>query len=267
MSCSRKKFISDMNELFTGNTEYVTNMSEQNPGLLSTLAIEGQKPPFMLVDCSDSRVSEQDIFSAQPGTIFTAGNIANRFDEQDLNSNAVLSFAVESLKVKHVIVMGHYGCGGVAESMMPLKMSLTRPADIAVQCWIQPIRELYETSTRPEIVAHREACKLEPMSKVPHLHDAAFRALVEENVKSNVEKIAKSTVIRDHYADVTETNGSGPTIATASSAHLPVTEVFIHGFVYDVETGKVSDLGVSVGPPGRRLPPSPFPLVGGGKSG
>ncbi|PPQ83174.1 hypothetical protein CVT25_005402 [Psilocybe cyanescens] len=100
-------------------------MSEQNPG-----------------------VSEQYIFSAQPGTIFTAGNVANRFDEQDPNSNVILSFAVEALKVKHVVVMGHYGCGGVAESMMPVKTPLSRPADVLVQGRIQPIQEIYQTSTQ-----------------------------------------------------------------------------------------------------------------------
>ncbi|KAF9552587.1 carbonic anhydrase [Agrocybe pediades] len=231
-------------------------MKRDNPGLLEQLAIEGQKPPFMVVDCSDSRVSEQDIFSAQPGTMFTAGNIANRFDEADLNSNAVLSFAVETLKVKHVVVMGHYGCGGVASSMLLVNMDqVTRPADIAVQKWISPIREIYETSERKEIVEHRERCKENPITELPDLHDPAFRALVEENVKSNVEKVAKSAVIRDHYASVASSNGA------KSPEEEAQIEVFIHGWVYDVENGKVSDLGVSVGPPGKRLPPSPFPMV------
>ncbi|PPQ86797.1 hypothetical protein CVT25_012049, partial [Psilocybe cyanescens] len=93
-------------------------------------------------------VSEQYIFSAQPGTIFTAGNVANRFDEQDPNSNTILSSAVEALKVKHVVVMGHYGCGGVAESMMPVKTPLSHPADVPVQGRIQPIQEIYQTSTQ-----------------------------------------------------------------------------------------------------------------------
>jgi len=63
-------------------------------------------------------------------------------------SNSVLSFAVDSLKVKHVIVLGHYGCGGVAAAMMPLGKLPTRPADIAIQSWISPIRDIYETSER-----------------------------------------------------------------------------------------------------------------------
>jgi len=134
MICSHKNFASDLNELFKGNTEYVANMKKDNPGLLEKLAVEGQsmfccllthlssssrsnwngrvmggdsrmrltsffpfflEPPFMVVDCSDSRVSEQDIFSAQPGTMFTAGNIANRFDEDDMNSCVFYSSACQ----------------------------------------------------------------------------------------------------------------------------------------------------------------------------
>ncbi|KDR67199.1 hypothetical protein GALMADRAFT_1131141 [Galerina marginata CBS 339.88] len=172
--------------------------------------------------------------------------------------NAVLSFAVETLKVKHVVVLGHYGCGGIAESMMPINGPLTRPADIAVQRWIQPIRQIYESSSRTEIVAHREACKHSPLTKLPDLHDPAFRAMVEENVKSNVRKVAESAVIQDHYTYVLEKNGNPATLENKTEH---VAKVLIHGWVYDVETGKVSDLGVSVGPPGRRLPASPFPLV------
>jgi len=228
--------------------------------------------------------------------------------------------------------MGHYGCGGVAESMRNLEQPIF-PKDVPVQSWIHPIREIYQTSTRfvnfflrlasninlnaamtrPEIVAHRDRHKSEPLKSLPGLHDrtsshyfriyipshyplyiAAFRALVEENVKSNVQKIANSVVIKgvrtldssalsgadlfyffQHYENVVSTNGSAPA-STASSDEssplfppviakgttgMPITEVFIHGWVYDVENGKVSDLGVSVGPPGRVVPTSPFPLL------
>ncbi|KJA14796.1 hypothetical protein HYPSUDRAFT_173119 [Hypholoma sublateritium FD-334 SS-4] len=293
-------------ELFRGNEEYMAAMSKDNPGLLASLAKDGQRPPFMLVDCSDSRVNEQGIFSAQPGTIFTAGNIANRFDEDDLNSyvppsfscpysrvnllrgfrNAVLSFAVETLKVKHVVVLGHYGCGGVAASMLPLVTPPTRPADIAVQGWISPIRHIYETSMRPEIVAHREKHVGIPQEVLPDLHDPAFRALVEENVKSNVHKVANSVVVRDLFARaglasadhatlaplpaVAPAAGPAPSPSLSPSTPPPPLaapskggpEIYIHGWVYDVENGKVSDLGVSVGPPGCALPFSPFPVVG-----
>ncbi|CAA7263072.1 unnamed protein product [Cyclocybe aegerita] len=246
---------STLAELFKGNQQFMAEMSKENPGLLSSLAKDGQRPPFMLVDCSDSRVNEQGIFCAQPGTMFTAGNIANRFDEDDINSNAVLSFAVASLKIKHVVVLGHYGCGGVAASMMP--SSTKTPADVAVQTWIEPIRQTYLTSTRPAIVAHRAKSLTGPVM-TPDLHDPAFRALVEENVKSNVEKIAKSIVVRNHYASLV---GKPIPPASENSPTNEAGDLFIHGWVYDVENGRVSDLGVSVGPPGRPLPPSPFPHI------
>ncbi|CAA7260454.1 unnamed protein product [Cyclocybe aegerita] len=244
-TCKETQFFPEILELFKGNEEYMAEMANENPGLLATLATEGQKPPFMLVDCSDSRVNEQGIFSAKPGTMFTAGNIANQFDEADLNSNAVLSFAVGTLKVKHVVVMGHYGCGGVAASMVT--SSTASPADIAVNTWIQPIRQIYLSSTRPEIAEHRRN-NLLVAATTPDLHDPTFRALVEENVKANVQKIANSLIIRSHYASI---------VANSSSAG----DIFIHGWVYDVENGKVSDLDVSVGPPGRAVPPSPFPVL------
>ncbi|KAJ3510015.1 hypothetical protein NMY22_g16102 [Coprinellus aureogranulatus] len=239
-------------------------MGKENPGLLEGLAFQGQKPPFMIVDCSDSRVNEQGIFDAEPGTMFTAGNIANMFDEADTSSNAVLTYAVTTLRVKHVVVMGHYGCGGVAASMAPLPKgyrerwlspsSLTSPIsssspsslstpyfspspdappDLAVQRWIAPIRHIYETSSRPEIRKHREfiysllypppGANVDERDRVTeeeianvllgpageegkgrlrgvrglHLHDEAFRALVEENVKANVWRVTRSGVVRD----------------------------------------------------------------------
>ncbi|KAF5326796.1 hypothetical protein D9619_004044 [Psilocybe cf. subviscida] len=150
----------DIEELHEGNQSYMLDMHSANPGLLSALARRGQQPPFLLFDCSDSRVGESAIFHAAPGRLFTSGNIANRFDETETGSQAVLSYAVQTLRVKHVVVMGHYGCGGVAASMLPLPEraragnvvkkpgDLTRPADVAVQGWIQPIREIYETSER-----------------------------------------------------------------------------------------------------------------------
>ncbi|KXN82650.1 Carbonic anhydrase, partial [Leucoagaricus sp. SymC.cos] len=154
----------------------------------------------------------------------------------------VLSYAVEALEVRHVIVMGHYGCGGVAASMLPVSLPLERPAHIAIQTWIQPIREVYQTSTRPEIVAHRNEYKDTPLTELPGLHDPAFRALVEENVKANVERIARSYVMRD-----------------VNPNSLKGTYVFIHGWVYDLENGEVTDLNVTVGPPGREIPKSPWP--------
>ncbi|EKM75978.1 hypothetical protein AGABI1DRAFT_116063 [Agaricus bisporus var. burnettii JB137-S8] len=225
---------------------------------------KGQKPPYMLVDCSDSRVAEHAIFNSRPGTMFTSGSIANQFHEWDLNSNSVLSYAVEALEVRHVIVMGHYGCGGVAASMLPVLQPLEHPAHIAIQTWIQPIREIYLTSTRPEIVEHRNRYKIKPLAEPPNLHDPAFRALVEENVKANVNRIANSFVMRDHYASLPQPTSPSSSIPISEDANidpnsLKGTYVFIHGWIYDLENGDVTDLNVTVGPPGREIPTSPWP--------
>ncbi|KAJ3566884.1 hypothetical protein NP233_g6717 [Leucocoprinus birnbaumii] len=248
------QYVADIEKLVAGNQVFREDTLTNYPSFFEESA-KGQKPPYMLIDCSDSRVAEQAIFDAQPGTMFTSGSIANQFHEWDLNSNSVLSYAVETLEVKHVIVMGHYGCGGVAASMLPVSLPLERPAHIAVQTWIQPIREIYQTSTRPEIVAHRERHKHTPLTELPDLHDPAFRALVEENVKANVNRIATSYVMRDHYASLPPQDSSIP----AEPTGLKSTHVFIHGWVYDLENGEVTDLNVTIGPPGRDIPKSPWP--------
>ncbi|KAG5650464.1 hypothetical protein H0H81_012166 [Sphagnurus paluster] len=273
-------FPPEIEALYRGNQRFRDAIAASaTPNVLRDLAAQGQRPPFLLLDCSDSRVGEQVIFSAEPGTLFTTGNVANQFHEHDLNSKAVLAYAVEALKVKHVIVMGHYGCGGVAAATLPPPPDPTSTTASSnghdahqhgnpgackchehahadpVQAWIAPIRHIYESSVRPEIVAHRQLRRVQAAAgeeaQAPHLNDPAFRALVEENVKANVLRIVNSRVIRNHYAALPPAQAQSPTQPG----------VFIHGWVYDIESGEVADLGVTVGPPGALVPPSPFPLL------
>jgi len=148
--------------------------------------------------------------------------------------------------------MGHYGCGGVAASMV-LPPGLNPGS--AVHDWILPICHIYGTSKRPEIVAYRTKYANTTASQdTPDLHDPAFRALVEENVKANVNKIAKSAVMQKHYALAAQAT-------TTANNSEPIEEVYIHGWVYDIENGQVSDLGVTVAPPGKVVPPTPFPII------
>jgi len=147
-ACHNDASSNDLEELFKGNQGYSKHMSTHHPKLLEQLAREGQRPPFAMFQCSDSRLSEQAIFNTKPGTIFTTRNIANVFVEDDVTSAAVLGYAVEILKVRHVIVIGHYGCGGIAASMVPPPPTPQSPAEVAVSTWILPIRKLFETSTR-----------------------------------------------------------------------------------------------------------------------
>lgn len=93
-------------------------------------------------------MSEGTIFNADPGTLFTERNIANRFVSNDINAVSVLSYAVSELGVEHVIVMGHYGCGGVGASILARPTEDVSYADDAVQNWIEPVRQIFQTSTR-----------------------------------------------------------------------------------------------------------------------
>ncbi|KAG2010445.1 carbonic anhydrase [Coprinopsis cinerea AmutBmut pab1-1] len=250
-----------------------------DPELLEKLAHEGQAPPFMFLGCSDSRVSEGTIFDAQPGTLFAHRNVANQFLSTDPNVESALAYATSALNVHHIIVMGHYGCGGVASAIMSRpKGPNIDAAQSAIHNWIEPLRELYASSDRPEIVDLRERLKNHTRIPEPPLHEPGFRALVEENVKSTVRRIADSTIVRNHYArlnkstsnsnldsdlDVTsEKTGSpdtsNPYIHAIKPRPKPRPHVlFIHGWVYDIETGKIVDLDVSIGPPGKKIPRVP----------
>jgi len=233
----------ELQALVKGNEKYQKEMKDLHPGLLKDLAINGQHPPFVLFHCSDSRVSDALIFSMLPGNLFTAVNIANQFLEDDVTSTSVVGYAVEHLHVKHVLLMGHYGCGGVQAAIVPPPPN-PGPADVALQAWVQPIRYVYGNSTRKEIVDFRNGPgKLLNSSSSLDLHLPAFRALVEENVKASVQRVVESEIMQEDFHS------------------NPDTPVFTHGLVYDIETGKVFDLRVSQGPPGVDVPVVPFPTV------
>jgi carbonic anhydrase len=225
--------------MFKGNQEYRKIMSRDYPGLLERLS-ERQSPPFFMLTCADSRVSEQDIFNAKLGTMFTASNIANQFNQDDAATSSVLAFSVGVLKVKHIVVMGHYGCAGVAAAMVSPPAPPLSPGATVVQEWISPIRRVFRTSERPELVAYRQQLAIYPDLPEPEFHNPAFRALVEENVKASVKRIKDSEFIREHFVTLTDTPTAEP--------------IFVHGWVYDMEDGLVHDLKVSAGPPGTPIP-------------
>ncbi|KAF9467906.1 carbonic anhydrase [Collybia nuda] len=246
----------ELDILFEGNRQFRSSIEGSDPGLLKKLSDDGQAPPFMFIGCSDSRASEGTIFNAKPGTFFTERNIANQFHSTDANSLTVLSYAVSVLGVKHVVVMGHYGCGGVAAAIATPPSAPVDAANGAVQNWIDPIRDLFRTSTRPEIVELRERNRNLTVVEESDIKEPGFRALVEENVKENVRRIASDTVISNHYALLA--TGTNSTAKRADHHGGPPAEVFIHGWIYDIENGQITDLAVSTGPPGVPIPPTPF---------
>ncbi|RDB29961.1 Carbonic anhydrase 2 [Hypsizygus marmoreus] len=257
-SAKRAAHAAELDLLGEGNKKFRENIQASDPGLLKQLTDEGQAPPFMFIGCSDSRVSEGTVFNAKPGTFFTERNIANQFFATDANAHSVMSYGISELGVKHIIVMGHYGCGGVAAAIASAPSAPIDAANGAVQNWIDPIRAIFQTSTRPEIVELREKNKLLAKVEEPEPQEPGFRALVEENVKASVHRIATDSVIANHFAALA---GNTTETLLKRAEGEPAGDVFIHGWVYDIENGEIRDLGISVGPPGKEIPAAPFAAV------
>ena len=121
-----------LNPLFKNNREWAARMERRHPGFFAGLARQ-QAPVYLWIGCSDSRVPANEIVGLRPGELFVHRNLANLVVHTDLNCMSVIQYAVETLKVRHIIVCGHYGCGGVAAAM-------AGPADGLVSRWLDPLR-------------------------------------------------------------------------------------------------------------------------------
>ncbi|KAF8889467.1 carbonic anhydrase [Mucidula mucida] len=229
--------------LYDGHESFIEEMDTEHPGMFEEQTVNGQHPAFVVLACSDSRVAPETVFDTLPGTIFSERSIANQFREDDLNSHSIISYSVEHLDSQHIVVMGHYGCGGVAAAIASPPPEPLNSFDEAIQEWIEPIRELYSSSDREEIVEYREEHSSSESMSSPEILEPAFRALVEENVKQNVLNLAGSDQINEFWGN---------------STNAPV---FIYGLVYDIENGNVFNLNVSMGPPGHEIPDVPFAVM------
>ncbi|KAJ8517643.1 hypothetical protein ONZ45_g5219 [Pleurotus djamor] len=224
---SRLGVPTDAAGLLSGNKQFVMKMKAINASFITDAAAGAhQHPSFMFLGCSDSRVSEGTIFNAQPGVLFAGRNIAAQYIENDANGNSVLLYALHHLGVSHVIVMGHYGCGGVSAAITS-NMQSAHDAKGSMDRWIWPIRRLYlqsqsNSAFRPEIVALRQKNRQFTVVPPPDKSDTGFRALVEETVKMNVKRILRSKA------------------ATGLEK-----KVKILGWVYDIATLGITDLEVT----------------------
>ena len=163
--------------LLTGNKQWAKDKLKDNPEFFKNLIL-GQSPEYMWIGCSDSRVPANEITNTQSGEIFVHRNIANMVVHTDMNLLSVLYFAVETLKVKHVIVCGHYGCGGVLAAMENKDHGF-------VNNWLRNIKEVY----------NKHAKELDAIS------DKLKRAdrLVELNVIEQVHNLAKTRIVQEHW--------------------------------------------------------------------
>lgn len=166
-----------MQELLRNNEAFVAEQLRLDPDCFARLA-EGQHPEFLFIGCSDSRVPPDRITSTEPGDMFVHRNIANLVVQTDMNMLSVLHYAVEVLRVGHVIVCGHYGCGGVRAAMGQDRHGL-------IDNWLRTVKDTQEYFW-PQLAALDEA--------------ARFDRLVELNVIEQVHSLGKTSVIQDAWA-------------------------------------------------------------------
>jgi len=164
-------------QLLTNNKKWVSEMLEKDENYFKRLA-EGQKPPVLWIGCADSRVPANQITGTLPGEIFVHRNIANMVIHTDMNMLSVLDYAVNHLKVKHIIVCGHYGCGGVEAAMQNKSLGL-------INKWIRNIKEVYKDN-------YTELKKITDERK-------RFDRLVELNVIAQVYDLAKTSIVQQSW--------------------------------------------------------------------
>jgi carbonic anhydrase len=167
---------SHLQELFSRNREWAAEMERTRPGFFTGLANQ-QRPRYMWIGCSDSRVPANEIIGLAPGEIFVHRNVANVVVHSDLNALSTIQFAVERLKVKHVVV-GHYGCSGVQAALEGARIGLA-------DNWLRHIQDVRDR--------HRDVLEVLPE------HGRA-NALCELNVIEQVVNVAQSTVLQDAWA-------------------------------------------------------------------
>lgn len=168
-------------QVFENNRQWVAKMIGQDPQYFERLSAD-QRPDFLYIGCSDSRVPANEIMGLPPGAVFVHRNVANLVVNTDDNVQAVLQYAIEVLEVKHVVVCGHYGCGGVMAAMRPQDMG-------QINGWLREIRDIYRL--------HKGELQVIVDEKDRH------RRLVELNVREQCLNIIKTAYLQKSY------NGKG----------------------------------------------------------
>ena len=191
-------------KILDNNKKWVETKLALDPNFFKDLAV-GQQPPLLWIGCSDSRVPANEIIGTNPGEVFVHRNIANMVVHSDMNMLSVLDYAVNVLKVQHVIVCGHYGCGGVQAAMGNSAIGL-------IDNWIRHIKDVYRF----------HATELDAIKD----EKSRFNRFVELNVREQVLDLAKTSIVQ--------------------SAWLNNQKLHLHGWVYGLNSGYVTDLQVNL---------------------
>ncbi len=193
--------MTDLSQVFVNNEKWVADKLALDARYFENLA-KGQNPEFLYIGCSDSRVTAEDLMGVQPGEVFVHRNIANMVISIDLNVMSVLNYSVRHLKVKHVVVCGHYYCGGVKAAMQSADMGILNP-------WLRNIRDVYRL--------HRVE-----LDALPEGNDR-YNRLIELNVQEQCINLIKTAAVQEAHKE---------------------RGLLVHGWVFDVQTGKLIDLKI-----------------------
>lgn len=164
-------------QIFENNQQWVRNRKAADVHFFEKLAAD-QKPDYLYIGCSDSRVAAEEMMGVGPGKVFVHRNIANVINTLDMSSTAVIQYAVEHLNVKHIVVCGHYDCGGVKAAMQAKDYGLLNP-------WLRTIRDVYRLHQQ-ELDAIADA-------------DERYRRFVEINVIEQCFNVTKMAVVQESY--------------------------------------------------------------------
>jgi len=170
--------MSHLNELLENNKEWAEKIKSEDPQFFEELGKQ-QSPEYLWIGCADSRVPATEIVNLMPGEIFVHRNIANMVIHTDLNCLSVIQYAVEVLKVKHIIVCGHYGCGGVNAAMGSCSHGL-------IDNWLRHIKDVYRV--------HKDTVD------ALETEEEKSNKMCELNVLEQVTNITQTTIVQDAWA-------------------------------------------------------------------
>ena len=200
--------MSNLDHLFANNKAWAEKIQQQNPDFFPRLSRQ-QSPRYLWIGCADSRVPANDIVGLLPGELFVHRNVANVVVHTDLNCLSVMEFAVEVLKVEHILVVGHYGCSGVHAALHRDRIGLA-------DNWLQHVQD----------VRRKHEQRLECVIGDP---TARCDRLCELNVIEQAANVCRTTIVRDAWL-----------------RQQPLT---VHGWIYGLKDGRVRDLKCSASNP------------------
>lgn len=163
-----------LKDIFQRNREWVSQKLDVDPNYFEELA-KGQAPEVLYIGCSDSRVTAESMMGAEPGDVFVHRNIANVVSNLDISSTAVITYAVKFLKVNHIVICGHYNCGGVKAAMDPQDLGILNP-------WLKNIRDVYRLH-------------LDELNAIED-EEAKYKRLVELNVVEQCVNLVKDPEVQ-----------------------------------------------------------------------